>query len=64
MKSLFKSRVISREEALLFAGKHNLPYFETSAKVGINVEEVFRDVADRILGNIKSGKINAMKEAF
>ena len=38
---LTENRVIQTEEASKFAEEHNLPYIETSAKDGINIDELF-----------------------
>ena len=55
-------RQVGFEEASSYAQKLNLKYFETSAKNGSNVEEVFTFVAERILDDIKSHKINPKNE--
>jgi hypothetical protein len=53
---------VSQEEATRFADKHNLVYFETSAKTSQNVEDVFTSVADRVLEGVQCGRINAKSE--
>lgn len=41
--------VINRNEPMEFAEKHGSLYKETSAKTGLNVEEVFYDLINRII---------------
>jgi len=38
-------REVSEEEARELAKKHNVPYMETSAKHGSNVENLFKEAA-------------------
>ena len=45
-------RIINKEEANKFAEEHNLPYIETSAKDGINIEELFDKSLDKYLVGI------------
>ena len=47
-------RQVSQAEAELFAEARSLPYIETSAKTGINVEKCFTDIISRILTNIEA----------
>jgi small GTP-binding protein len=42
-------RKISVEECLKYAQEINAPYFETSAKLGTNIEEVFKSAAEILL---------------
>lgn len=42
-------REITKEEAMTLAKEHNVPYMETSAKRGENVETVFKQVAKMAL---------------
>ena len=46
------NRVISKEEVNNFAEQHNLPYIETSAKDGINIEELFDKSINKFLEDI------------
>jgi hypothetical protein len=41
--------VISKKEADDFAEEHNMPYIETSAKEGINIEELFESSVNKYL---------------
>ena len=47
-------RIINKEEANKFAEEHNLPYIETSAKDGINIDELFDESIDKFLKGINS----------
>jgi GTPase SAR1 family protein len=51
---LTENRVIQTEEASKFAEEHNLPYIETSAKDGINIDELFDESIDKFLKGINS----------
>ena len=42
-------RDISKEDANKFAQENNYKYFETSAKTGIGVDELFREIVNQIL---------------
>ena len=57
-------RIINKEEANKFAEEHNLPYIETSAKDGINIEELFDKSLDKYLvgNNIKNEEKNIKLE--
>ena len=46
---LTENREITNEEANKFAEEHNLPYIETSAKDGVNIEELFDKSLDKYL---------------
>ena len=46
---LSEQRTIKIEEANKFAEEHNLPYIETSAKDGINIEELIYKSLDKYL---------------
>ena len=52
-----KFREVSRDEAGLFASQHGMEYFETSAKNGSNVEEVFHRLAKKIYTLVDDGVI-------
>ena len=48
-------REVSTEEGQDFAKRNNLIFFETSAKSGHNIEQVFMRSATKINDNIKTG---------
>ena len=52
-----KHREVSRDEAVLFASQHGMDYYETSAKNGSNVEEVFHLLAKKIYTLVHDGVI-------
>ena len=41
-------RIVNKEEGKKFAEEFGLPYIETSAKNGININETFEDIAEKI----------------
>ena len=43
---LTERRVVRQQDAEKFAKKHNFRYFETSAKEGTNIDEMFQDIAN------------------
>lgn len=53
-----KDRVIDESEGKALADSYNIPFMETSAKEGINIQECFmtigKDIADKILSNEKA----------
>ncbi len=51
-KDLENYRKVSADMAINFATRMNLTYMETSAKVGDNVEEVFRCIAKQLMENL------------
>ena len=53
-------RDISKEDAKKFAQEHNYKYFETSAKSGVGVDELFREIVNQILE--KKDKKDEVKE--
>ena len=44
-------RDISKDDANKFAQENNFKYFETSAKSGVGVDELFREIVNQILEN-------------
>ena len=52
-----KRREVSKEEAVRYAREHDMPYIETSAKSGANVEEAFVQIARKIYRMIEDGHI-------
>ena len=46
---LEENREVTTEEAMAKAAEWNIPYFETSAKVNININEVFEKMTDLLL---------------
>ena len=64
---LVDNRAISQIEANNFAEEHNLPYIETSAKEGVNIDELFEESINKYLKgmtfqkeekNIKLNQVN------
>ena len=55
-------REITTEEAQEFADKHNLLFFETSAKTGHNIQPVFVHSATQIIDNIVKGHYDLRTE--
>merc|ERR1711934_937362 len=51
---MVSKRKVQRETAVEFAHKFGIPYVETSAKEGHNVQEVFNELSDRIRKEIKA----------
>ena len=49
-------RKVNFEEAVLFAKKHGIKYYETSAKEGINIDKVFFELSKNIIENFNSIK--------
>ena len=48
---------VSEREARAFASEHGLPYTETSAKNGHNIEQAFKSMASKIYDALESGDI-------
>ncbi|KAG0468759.1 hypothetical protein HPP92_018087 [Vanilla planifolia] len=46
---LLEARKVTAEEALAYAQENNLFFMETSAKAAINVNEIFHEIAKRLL---------------
>ena len=51
-----KNREINESEARAFANFHNIPYVETSAKSGLNVEDAFAILTQSIYDKIETGE--------
>ena len=45
------------EEGLRFAKEHNIPFIETSAKTGTNVEEIFTILTETTLNKIEQNMV-------
>lgn len=58
------SREVSFEEGQHFAKKHNLMFFETSAKNALNVEKAFMTMTQTILDNIDKGEYDLSNEVL
>ena len=52
---LDKERRVSYEEGLQVAGKYGVPFFECSAKTGLNVHEMFNKMGADILERLQKG---------
>lgn len=50
-------RIITFEEGKQLADKHNINFFETSAKTGQNIEELFNHLSKQVYDIIKKEKI-------
>lgn len=55
-------REVSFAEGQAFARKYNLMFFETSAKIAINVEDAFLSTAKLILENIERNEYDLTNE--
>ena len=51
-----KNRQVPEKDARAFANFHNIPYVETSAKSGLNVEDAFAILTQSIYDKIESGE--------
>ena len=51
-------RVVSFEEGQKFADDNQLLFFETSAKDGSNIQEIFTESATNLVDRIESGQLN------
>ena len=47
-------RVVSNEEGEKIADEYGLKFFECSAKTGVNIEQIFKEVAKKILENFSN----------
>ena len=45
-------REVTFEQGQKYADEHEMLFFECSAKAGFNVEEIFRESAERIYGKV------------
>lgn len=57
MADLPRRREVSKEEALSFATQHDMEYYETSARNGSDIKEVFHKLVDKILTLVDGGLI-------
>ena len=51
-----RNREVSEDEARAWAEFNNIPFVETSAKSGLNVEDIFAILAQSIYDRIESGE--------
>ena len=59
-------REVSTEEGQKLAEELGVPFIETSAKSGLNIDEIFNDIVERIhkaFGNIKKPTKNISYQA-
>ena len=49
---LTDKRIVKKEDVEKYAEEHNLPYIETSAKEGINIDELFNNSINKYLNGI------------
>lgn len=61
---LENERQVSFEEGQAFAKKHDLVFFETSAKSAHNVEKAFLAITQKIYTNLENGEYNIHKESI
>jgi GTPase SAR1 family protein len=61
-KADLNERQVQTEDGQQLAEKFGLKFYETSAKVGTNVEEVFHDVAIMIRGKLGEENLKAMEK--
>jgi len=54
------SRQVTTQEAITFAEKHNMKYFETSAKTGDNVTNMFDNSIKMVYDAVKDGSIHVL----
>ena len=57
-----ENRVVSKEEAEKLAKEYNLPYFESSAKLGINIKEAFSKVVNDAYKKFSSENVIDLKD--
>ncbi len=58
---LEKERKITTEEGMQAASKYGLPFFECSAKSGMNVQEIFQKIGSDILEKIGKNRLDTME---
>ncbi len=58
---LESERKISTEDGIQMAKKHNIPFFECSAKTGVNVQELFQKIGGNIHEKILKGKAETLE---
>ena len=51
---MIEQRVVSKDEAEEVAAKYKMAYFETSAKMNININETLKYVMDGVYNNVIS----------
>ena len=61
---LSEKKEVSFEDGNAFALKHNMMFFETSAKNDVKVGDCFKKSAETIFEKIGLGKIDPKNEAF
>lgn len=54
-------REVAREEAEAWANAHKIPYVETSAKTGENIESLFSQLLDKVMSSSLSRIISSQK---
>jgi len=52
-----EDRIVSTEDGNRLAQRHNMLFFETSAKEGTNVREVFGSISTKILKKLKNNEV-------
>ena len=56
------SRVVTKEMGEKLAEEYKVPFFETSAKTGLNIKEVFEHMAWEIIKNKPAGNPRATQK--
>ena len=54
-------RVISTEEGKKMADKYEIPYFESSAKTGYNITEIFQEIGRLLLEKAKKNPVTVVE---
>ena len=60
---LDSERAVSYEDGEEFAKMNNMPFFETSAKTGVNIENIFVKSAEMIAQKINDGYYDTTSDA-